>query len=173
MTQLVHNVPDIFFGLLKMKNIFALFVVLYLIKCLFELDFLCPCEPEMAYYELGFLICPVVILWIVVCLFESDTPYVTKYEACNKIIYFIIAFFACASLWCSAVLLEGDWWLCVFTKNVTEHQNIACKDESNFTIEERIIAARHKNESLVSTKRVLFKTILCLLNLQPIATKAT
>ncbi|KAG5283822.1 hypothetical protein AALO_G00046530 [Alosa alosa] len=147
MTHLVHDVPEIVLSLIKVKNIFVLIAILYLVKSLFELDFECSCEPEIAKHEVGFILLPILIICLVVYLFESNIQNVTKCQFCNVLLYIISIACTAASFWFSAVLLEGDWWLCVFTKNVTEHQRISCKDPRNFTTEEKMINALYKNDS--------------------------
>lgn len=151
MTHLVRNLPDIVLTVLSgATNIFALIAIFYLIRCLFDLEFLCSCEPQPAYHEVAFIVCPIFIIFLVAYLLKSSTPVVTGYKIWDEILYGLSTIAASTTFWISAVFLEGDWWLCISTKNVTEHQNISCKNRSDFTTEENIFFAQQRSYSHVS-----------------------
>lgn len=157
MPSLVHNVPEFIYGLISgISNAFALIAVLYLVKSLFELDFICICEEdhhldiEYILLDIAFILCPILIIFCIVFCMKKDTLWISKFQCCNCIFNAIIIFIGSAVFWLSAVFLDGDWYVCLQLKNDPQYQNISWKEEKDFTPDERIFFNKHKSTSLVS-----------------------
>ena len=62
---------------------------------------------------------------------------------------FLIRYLYLLAVWVSAVLLDGDWYVCLMTnRSNSSHTGLPCKE--TLTYEETLIKADYKNASLVS-----------------------
>lgn len=148
MTHHVELLQKLFSSLTKAVSII-------LLQYLLDMDYACSCDPHSHITGAVFMALPPLIFSCLVTLIESfykKTIYYQRYCSCGNYMqlfgFFLAKYLFLTGIWAGAVLLEGDWYICLITNIGRNHRGIACKEI--LTNEEKHTKATYKNESVVS-----------------------
>lgn len=107
---------------------FAAFLFWIIFQYVFTLDFQCPCDPgENTHVCVVYKISPAISLFIVMMIADKRIFCIFCINGrgiqCKSIILLmsIIKASSVACLWIIAVLIDGDWYVCLATTNYTLH----------------------------------------------------
>lgn len=139
-------------------GVLVLIVIFYILQYIFNMHFLCSCEPGLHPNGVLYMALPPLILSFIVIIVE---PFHQR-----KIFYWchslsrcamcvgsyaykvFIKWISLAAVWISAVLFDGDWFVCLKTNFNKNQTGIPCKQ--NLTYEEQRIIGDYMTQSLVS-----------------------
>lgn len=154
MTHHVELLQKLFSSLTKAVSIILLIVTFFVLQYLLDMDYVCSCDPHSHITGAVFMALPPLILSCLVTLIESfyKKTIFQRYCSCGNYMQlfglFLAKYLFLTGIWAGAVLLEGDWYICLITNIGRNHRGIACKE--NLTNEEKHTKATYKNESVVS-----------------------
>lgn len=141
---------------------FLMVIFIFIMQYLFDMEFTCSCRPGVHPYTVLYIIFPPVIFaWltnITEPIIKMRTFLRWYYEGCNVFCSCfckgLLDYISLGVIWITAVLFDGDWYLCLWTNLNTDHTGIPCRN--NLTNEEKLIKADYKTESLKISLIVIF-----------------
>ncbi len=140
----------------KTASIYVMLIVIFSYHVLFDKDMPCSCEEQLADCWI-YMILPVVIIVIFVLWTDESFQRALKYTCRFRSCHFCCVLFShilraayIGSLWVTSVLIDGDWFVCCYNHLPEQQKQLPCKDETNYTAEDRGVIARLKNKSRVS-----------------------
>ena len=153
---------------LKRFSTYIAVIVIFIYNVVLDRSLECTCGEQktacIVYMTLPFFIVFVLQLWTEKT-FQRVLNYTcsTSSDRCNLLcilFYHILKAAFIGLLWIVSVFIDGDWYVCCLNNGSENQAQLACKDKSDITPEERIIITELKNRSLVSNL-VLHHQLLC------------
>ncbi|XP_030278833.1 uncharacterized protein LOC115584980 isoform X2 [Sparus aurata] len=139
---------------LKRFSTYIAVIVIFIYNVVLDRSLECTCEEQttdcIVYMTLPFFIIFVLQLWT-----EKTFQRVLNYtcsDRCNLLcilFYHILKAAFVGLLWIVSVLIDGDWYVCCLNNGSENQAQLACKNKSDITPEERKIINKLKNYSLV------------------------
>ncbi|XP_026188655.1 uncharacterized protein LOC113145788 [Mastacembelus armatus] len=161
------------------KNIgtYTTVIVVFTYNVLLDVDMGCKCKQEQKLQCNLYMTLPFFTLTVLIICMDKTFRGVSRFictckwdglgscRFCWLLVLRILKAGLVGLLWVITLLIDGDWYVCCQNKNnknnSTEYSQLACKDKSNLTAEERLIIADLKSESKVYGFSILFG-IICL-----------
>lgn len=146
-----------FFHKLNLVNAvskFLLIVIFFILHSyILDMEFVCSCTSGLHQNGIVYLaIPPCILTWVV---YVSEPFHRARIFSIFRSIsdkWFCVellsSYLSLSALWIAAVLLDGDWYICLMTNLNDNQTGIPCK--KNLTYEENQIRAQYKTDSLVS-----------------------
>lgn len=134
-------------------SVYAAVIVIFTYHVLLDKDLACTCKGLdsgcWVYMALPGIIILVLMLWMDK-RFQRVCKFRCRYRKCNffcVFLYHILRAVLVGLLWVASVLIDGDWYVCCLND---QDPQLACKDMTNITAEERGIINELINKSRVS-----------------------
>lgn len=135
-----------------------LIVLLYVMKYIFDMDFVCSCQLHTGIHHNGvlyMLIPPLILTWVSTTIetFRSRSNNSSWQKPCQTRFHrhwlkLLMSFSILAAVWMITVLIDGDWFFCLKTNQNSSQVGMPCKKE--LSKDDILIRAAYKSRSLVS-----------------------
>lgn len=165
--------PEIITRLLKLiqqaVSLFLLIVLFSILQYIFNMHFVCSCQPGLHSIGFYYMFFPPLILTFVVNIVEPFYRRKTfSSQRCFKylcpsswgwhyISKLVQRYFGLTALWVSLVFFDGDWYFCVMTNLNSTQTGMPCK--ANLTYAEERIRDQYKTKSLVSITALIMELL--------------
>lgn len=151
MPHLFSDIPDKMRVILSQAaNVFLVFIMIYIFQYIFNSQFSCSCTPEFHYIVVIYLgLIPLILFFILKIMKQTKTKDCAA--CCHGFCPQIFQLFGIALFWGGFVILDGDFFLCLVTKNNDTLLEIPCKKDSDLTLQEKSTITIYKNKSQVSS----------------------
>lgn len=149
---------------LKNLGISTIVIVTFTYHVIYDIDFPCPSKAFSAHEKADcylYLILPTLVILILLLLIDQDFHRLCRarfngkcscsYNAlCHAVVVHLVQALCVGLIWTVSVFLDGDWWVCCQNDGNKTEIEIACKDKTMWTPEEKATMTPLKNRSWVS-----------------------
>lgn len=163
--EYLNNFPS------KKLSIYATIIVIFTYNVLLEKDVDCTCKTQNTGCSLYMAVPPFIIFFLILWM-DKTFKRIWKYtcscccqcSTCSCRLFGVLVRHMMKAalvglLWVSSVFIDGDWYVCCQNDHSEQQAQLACKEKTNLTAEERTIIAELKNHS----KIIGFPLLLCII----------
>ncbi|XP_039655877.1 uncharacterized protein LOC120558739 [Perca fluviatilis] len=137
----------------KAACIYGTAIGLFSYHVLLNKDMACTCKEQLGACWL-YMTSPACLLFVLILWIDKPFQRSIKYKLYNcdrkfiRVLSIRILKAAMVStLWCIAVLIDGDWFVCCYNDHTEQQAQLACKDKTAKTAEDQALIAELKNKS--------------------------
>lgn len=151
MPHLFSDIPNKMRVILSQAaNVFLVFIMIYIFQYIFNSQFSCSCTNEFHFIVVIYLgLIPVILFFILKIMKQTKTKNCAA--CCCGVCPQFFQLLGIVLFWGGFVLLDGDLYLCLVTKQNETLREIPCKKTSDLTFQENSMITIYKNKSQVST----------------------
>lgn len=151
----------------KQMSVYATVILIFTYNVLFDKNLACTCKQQTTQCIL-YMVLPFFIILFLILLSDRIFQRVWRYTCtcsdtcccCDDcrlfcaLVHHIAKAVCVGTLWVASVLIDGTWYVCWMNDQSEQQAQLACRDKSSITAEEKVIIADLKNYSKVGDDTV-------------------